>query len=91
MTGQFRPGEKILIGKKLAIIVRRHQYKRNVWYVHIPGSGYGWFDEKDITKIEPIRQIMHSSQTKQIRDRIAISRQKHSKKGIRRDFLMLNE
>lgn len=85
------PGEKILIGKRPAIIIRRHQYKKFVWYISIPNSGYGWFDEKDVTKIESANPVILPSQTKQIRDRIGKSRQKHSKKGIRRDFLMLNE
>ena len=84
---RFTPGEKVMIGNRPSLIVRRHGWKKLVWYVNVLESGYRWLDDKDITKIDPI-PIHVPSEKKLAHERNANNRRKHPK-DIRRDFLML--
>lgn len=90
MRGKFKPGEKVMIADKPCVIISRHLYKKKVWFVMTSNGKSGAFDEVDITKTETIQEELLSPK-KQAHVRNAEKRQKHSKKGVRRDFLMLEE
>ena len=86
---KFMPNEKVLVNGKPCIIVNPHP-KKAVYYVRMP-SGYSWwFDECNISKIEPVKEPVTPTPKKQTHDSNAELRAKHSKKGTK-SFLMLED